>query len=31
MPAFEGQLSEEDRWNILNYLRDRFTEQPADR
>jgi copper transport protein len=31
MPAFEGQISEEDRWNILNYLRATFTAQPADR
>ena len=29
MPSFEAQLSEEDRWNILNFLRDTFTEQPA--
>ena len=29
MPAFEGQLSETDRWNILNYLRATFTEEPA--
>ena len=29
MPAFEGQLSEEDRWNILNFLRAQFTEAPA--
>ncbi len=26
MPAFEGQISEDDRWNILNYLRDRFSQ-----
>jgi mono/diheme cytochrome c family protein len=31
MPAFEGQISEEDRWNILNYLRDTFTLEPAER
>ena len=31
MPAFEGQLSEEDRWNILNYLRATFTAQPTNR
>jgi copper transport protein len=24
MPSFEGTISEEDRWNILNYLRDQF-------
>ncbi len=29
MPAFEGQISETDRWNILNYLRATFTAQPA--
>jgi copper transport protein len=29
MPSFEAQLSEEDRWNILNFLRDMFTEEPA--
>jgi len=29
MPAFEGQISEEDRWNILNYLRATFTATPA--
>jgi copper transport protein len=31
MPAFENQISEEDRWNILNYLRANFTATPADR
>ena len=31
MPAFEGQISEEDRWNILNYLRATFAAEPADR
>jgi mono/diheme cytochrome c family protein/uncharacterized membrane protein len=31
MPAFEGQISEEDRWNILNYLRATFTAEPAER
>jgi copper transport protein len=31
MPAFEDQISEEDRWNILNYLRATFTKQPADK
>jgi copper transport protein len=31
MPAFEEQLSEEDRWNILNYLRATFTAEPAER
>jgi copper transport protein len=29
MPAFEGQISETDRWNILNYLRATFTAEPA--
>ena len=29
MPAFEGQISEEDRWNILNYLRATFSATPA--
>ncbi len=29
MPAFEGTISPTDRWNILNYLRATFTEQPA--
>ena len=29
MPAFENTLSEEERWNILNYLRYQFTEEPA--
>ena len=29
MPAFGQQFSEEDRWNILNYLRATFTEQPV--
>ncbi len=28
MPAFGSQISEEDRWNILNFLRDQFG-QPA--
>ena len=28
MPAFGQQLSPEDRWNILNYLRDRFGQPP---
>jgi len=31
MPGFENQLSEEDRWNILNFLRDQFSEAPATR
>jgi copper transport protein len=31
MPAFENILSEEDRWNILNYLRATFTEEPVER
>jgi len=26
MPAFSSQISEEDRWNILNFLRDQFGE-----
>ena len=26
MPAFGSQLDEEDRWNVLNYLRNRFGE-----
>jgi copper transport protein len=29
MPAFENQLSEEERWHILNYLRAQFTAEPA--
>ena len=30
MPAFEGAISEEDRWNILNFLRDQFGDpEPA--
>jgi copper transport protein len=29
MPAFGSALSEEDRWNLLNYLRATFTDQPA--
>jgi copper transport protein len=30
MPAFENVLSEDDRWNILNYLRDQFGDtEPA--
>jgi copper transport protein len=30
MPAFENVLSENDRWNILNFLRDQFgTPEPA--
>jgi copper transport protein len=28
MPAFGSQLSEEDRWNVLNYLRDEFGQPP---
>ena len=31
MPPFENQLSEEDRWNILNYLRVTFTAEPTNR
>ena len=30
MPAF-SQISDEDRWNILNYLRDRFGQAPPAR
>jgi mono/diheme cytochrome c family protein len=26
MPAFGSQLSEEDRWHVLNYLRSQFGE-----
>ena len=30
MPAFEDSISEEDRWNILNFLRDQFGDsEPA--
>jgi len=29
MPAFGGALSEEDRWNIMNFLRATFTDQPV--
>lgn len=29
MPGFKEQLSEEDRWHILNFLRARFGQQPA--
>ncbi len=31
MPAFKDSISEEDRWNILNYLRDQFGRPPAER
>ena len=31
MPSFKDSISEEDRWNILNYLRDQFGEPPPDR
>lgn len=31
MPGFESEIEEEDRWNIINFLRDTFTEAPADR
>ena len=31
MPAFKNSLSEDDRWNILNYLRATFKEQPVAR
>lgn len=29
MPAFGSQISEEDRWNIVNFLRDQFGQPPA--
>ena len=29
MPSFEQRLSEEDRWNILNFLRDQFGNPPS--
>jgi copper transport protein len=29
MPSFKSSISEDDRWNILNYMRDRFGEAPA--
>jgi copper transport protein len=29
MPSFKSSISDEDRWNILNYLRDRFGRPPA--
>jgi copper transport protein len=29
MPGFRAQLSEEDRWNVLNFLRDQFGNPPA--
>jgi mono/diheme cytochrome c family protein len=29
MPSFKASISDDDRWNILNYLRDRFGEAPA--
>ena len=31
MPAFKDSISEEDRWNILNYLRDQFGQPPAEK
>ena len=31
MPAFASQLSEEDRWNVLNFLREQFGQPPADK
>jgi hypothetical protein len=32
MPAFEDVIVEEDRWNILNFLRDQFGDpEPATR
>jgi mono/diheme cytochrome c family protein len=30
MPAFGNQLSDEDRWHILNFLRDRFGQPPPE-
>jgi mono/diheme cytochrome c family protein len=29
MPSFKASIGDDDRWNILNYLRDRFGEAPA--
>lgn len=29
MPAFREQLSEEDRWHVLNFLRSQFGQEPA--
>jgi mono/diheme cytochrome c family protein/uncharacterized membrane protein len=29
MPAFKSIISDQDRWNILNFLRDRFGDAPA--
>lgn len=31
MPAFASSLSEDDRWDIMNFLRDQFGQPPADR
>ena len=31
MPAFKDSVSEEDRWNILNFLREQFGQPPAER
>jgi mono/diheme cytochrome c family protein len=31
MPAFADSISEEDRWNLLNFLRDQFGQPPVDR
>ncbi len=28
MPAFGSQISDQDRWNIINYLRATFSEEP---
>ncbi|HLF76461.1 MAG TPA: cytochrome c, partial [Dehalococcoidia bacterium] len=29
MPSFKSTLSEQDRWHILNFLRDRFGDAPV--
>lgn len=31
MPAFGSTLSEDDRWDVMNFLRDQFGQPPADR
>ncbi len=31
MPAFKDSISEEDRWNILNFLRHQFGQPLAER
>lgn len=30
MPGFGSSISEEDRWNIINFLRDQFGQRPAE-